>query len=124
MSEKNTVKGKNIVISLGEGFVLGSGVDALLWATTAYAPDLATPSPLKLPFYTAEGVHYDDLAALSISAIATIYGIVKKDYGLVVKGIGMALGNVVISQFQAIPRVPEFKAEAVAMVPVGRVYID
>ena len=115
---------KNVAISFGEGFVLGSGLDALLWAASVYFPELAKPSPLVLPLYDQAGVHYDDLAVLGLSAITAGYGAYKKDAGLALKGIGMALGSFVIS-IVPFPGKPPEEVAATAVTPVAwRVYVD
>lgn len=114
---------KNI-IDFGEGFVLGSGLDALLWAVTVYYPELAKSSPLKLPLYDSNGIHYDDLIALGLSALTAGYGAYKKDVGLALKGIGMILGSVTISHvpFPGKPPVEEIKTSIAST--AWRVYID
>lgn len=84
------------------GVVKGVGVDSLLWATTAYVPQLAGESPIAIPGWHPPGAntHWDDLIGIGISAGVAGYGLVHKNVNLAVEGASMVLGGWLISQFQ------------------------
>lgn len=88
------------------GFVEGMGIDAATWILTAYIPELGTPSPIKIPTYDPDGVHYDDLISLGISGAVTVFGAVKKNLNVVAEGLAMFAGNYILSKHQLAPAVP------------------
>lgn len=81
-----------------EGFFLGAGFDAILCGIAKwYVPQLMEPSPIKIPGYDPEGVHWDDVIVLATSLGAAAFGGVKKDFNLLAKGLAMALGHYIMS---------------------------
>jgi len=93
------MKAENIAM----GFLIGIGVDALMSGLTKYFPDLAQPSPIKLPGYDPNGVHYDDLIALLGLSGFAIGSYVTKKTDKAVLGAAGVIGSVFHSTvFQAI----------------------
>jgi len=85
---------------VARGFVEGMGVDSLTWIASAYYPDLAKPSPLKIPGYDPAGTHYDDIISLGVSGAVAVFGAVKKDWNVVAEGISMIAGAFILSKHQ------------------------
>ena len=115
------IKPEKVVV----GFLSGAGVDGILRGTAGnYIPQLTEPSPLKLPGYDPNGVHWDDLIALGIGAAVAGYGAMKKDNDLTVFGATMALGSYITSVvFQ--PAVPEPPVTAIMPVETFKnIYVD
>lgn len=101
---------KSPVVGLIEGVAIGAGLDSFMAAATLYVPELIQPSPLKIPeLYDPAGVHYDDLIALGIGAIVGIAGAAQKDTSIALKGLGMVAGSILISQFQAGMKTPDWQ---------------
>lgn len=82
------------------GFVEGMGVDAATWILTAYVPELANPSPLKLPGYDPDGTHWDDIISLGVSGAVVVLGAVKKNVPVLAEGLAMLAGNFILSRHQ------------------------
>jgi hypothetical protein len=91
-----------------KGFIEGLAVDSITWITTAYFPQLANPSPLKIPGYDPRGIHWDDLISLGVSAGFIGLGIATKNTDRIAEGVGMALGSFILSKHQPGPAVPMF----------------
>jgi len=114
------VEGAKTLFKFGEGIIFGAGTDQLMYALTAYIPQLSETPGWVIPGYAAGGIHYDDLISLGISAAIAIYGGTKRNYDLVAKGVGMLAGNFIASQFQqVVPKPPELLAGRIAS-PIGR----
>ncbi|MEM5802189.1 MAG: hypothetical protein QXQ18_02260 [Candidatus Aenigmatarchaeota archaeon] len=120
---------KELSISFGKGFLYGLGVDSLTWISTAYFPELAEPTILKFPGYAPAGTHGDDVISQGVSWARIVYGVfrafpkIKRNgeairefnpmvaYKGLATGIGMLLGNFLLSQYQTgpAPQVDIFK---------------
>lgn len=109
---------------IGRGFIEGAGVDMMMYALTAYIPQLKEPSPIPIPGYAAAGTHYDDLISLAISGIVTGVGAYKRDVNMAVEGVGMLIGNFIASQFQQCEVIPPFSVGQVNRSPVQSTVCD
>jgi len=82
------------------GFTKGVLIDTATWATTAFIPDLASPTPVKIPGYAVEGIHWDDAISLGAGLGMSLYGVFKINTGTVIEGLGIMAGAFCLSRFQ------------------------
>lgn len=104
------VETKKVLGSAVDGFLKGVSVDSLLWAASAYIPQLAEESPIRIPGwhppYPEAKTHWDDIIGIAISAGVIAYGAVKKEANTVIEGASMIAGEWIISKFQPLPVKP------------------
>jgi len=86
--------------SIVEGLFIGMGIDTALWGAAYYFPQLRESSGLPIPPYDPVGIHYNDLIALGSSVAVIGVGAATRNMNTAVKGVGMAIGNVIASQLQ------------------------
>lgn len=89
---------KEVLENLALGYLVGTGVDALLEIIAKkYIPQLTEPSPIKLPGYATAGVHYDDLIVLGSMGALAVKGYIDKNTKLTTMGLSGLLGAYIYS---------------------------